>query len=98
MCLRKTSCSSVSGSAVVIGSEILTSVERCGKQCGGLLGQEEDSHAKAQRRKALPRFQGFLCAFAPLRENVFSAKLRNLIPKQGRLNAPVQSIQCGYWL
>jgi hypothetical protein len=26
------------------------------------------THAKAQRRKALPRFQGFLCAFAPLRE------------------------------
>jgi hypothetical protein len=28
------------------------------------------THAKAQRRKALPRFQGFLCAFAPLRENI----------------------------
>jgi ABC-type branched-subunit amino acid transport system substrate-binding protein len=26
------------------------------------------SRAKAQRRKALPRFHGFLCAFAPLRE------------------------------
>jgi hypothetical protein len=29
---------------------------------------EEISHAKAQRRKALPRSSGFLCAFAPLRE------------------------------
>jgi hypothetical protein len=29
---------------------------------------ENVSHAKAQRRKALPRFQGFLCAFAPSRE------------------------------
>jgi hypothetical protein len=29
---------------------------------------------KAQRRKALPRFQGFLCAFAPLREKSFSAE------------------------
>ena len=26
------------------------------------------SRAKAQRRKALPRFRGFLCVFAPLRE------------------------------
>jgi len=26
------------------------------------------SHAKAPRRKALPRFNGFLCVFAPLRE------------------------------
>jgi len=29
---------------------------------------EKIAHAKAQRRKALPRFKGFLCAFAPLRE------------------------------
>src|SRR5689334_14876871 len=27
------------------------------------------SHATAQRRKALPRFDGFRCAVAPLREN-----------------------------
>jgi hypothetical protein len=31
----------------------------------------KNSRAKAQSRKALPRFKGFLWAFAPLRENVF---------------------------
>jgi len=34
---------------------------------------EKISHAKAQRRKALPRFKDFLCAFAPLREKNFLA-------------------------
>jgi hypothetical protein len=29
------------------------------------------SRAKAQRRKALPRFHGFLCVFAPLRESFY---------------------------
>jgi hypothetical protein len=29
---------------------------------------EKIFHAKAQRRKALPRAEGVLCAFAPLRE------------------------------
>ena len=33
---------------------------------------EKISHAKAQRRKALPRFKDFLCAFAALREKNFS--------------------------
>jgi hypothetical protein len=33
---------------------------------------EKISPAKAQRRKALPRFLGFLCAFAPWREKCFS--------------------------
>jgi hypothetical protein len=32
------------------------------------------SHAKPQRRKALPRFNSFLCVFAPLRGNLSLAK------------------------
>jgi hypothetical protein len=39
-----------------------------------LEGLAQISHAKAQRRKALPRFNGFLCAFAPLRGNLSLAK------------------------
>src|SRR6185369_15020576 len=34
---------------------------------------EKITHAKAQSRKALPRFKGFLCVFAPLRETTFLA-------------------------
>jgi hypothetical protein len=33
------------------------------------------SHAKPQRRKALPRFNSFLCVFAPLRGNLSLAKV-----------------------
>ncbi len=38
--------------------------------------------AKAQRRKALPHYKGFLCAFAPLRENILLGTL-----KRGPANA-----------
>jgi hypothetical protein len=39
-----------------------------------LEGLAQISYAKAQRRTALPRFNGFLCAFAPLRGNLSLAK------------------------
>src|SRR6185369_4013418 len=49
---------------------------------------EKVSHAKAQRRKALPRFNRFRCAFAPLREKYFfKARTRMLLCRS--LQTPV---------
>jgi hypothetical protein len=42
--------------------------------CTKVLEPAQISHAKPQRRKALPRFNSFLCAFAPLRGNLSLAK------------------------